>query len=192
MKGRKPLPTNFKVINGNPGKRPLNKDEPQFVNVLPDPPDFLTEKALAEWNRMGPKLVESGVVTEGDMAIFAAYCQSWARWKELEALQAKAPLILGEKVKNANGSTSMKFRHNRLLSELNQAVKFLNDWKSINGNTDPSLQLPFSADVWKGARTPCLLGKPAAMYPVWKKFGFTYDASRTGSLTWPKKVTGGP
>ena len=73
-------------------------------------------------------------------------------------------------------------------SELNQAVKFLNDWKSINGNTDPSLQLPFSADVWKGARTPCLLGKPAAMYPVWKKFGFTYDASRTGSLTWPKKV----
>lgn len=76
-------------------------------------------------------------------------------------------------------------------SELNQAVKFLNDWKSINGNTDPSLQLPFSADVWKGARTPCLLGKPAAMYPVWKKFGFTYDASRTGSLTWPKKVTGG-
>ena len=76
-------------------------------------------------------------------------------------------------------------------SELNQAVKFLNDWKSINGNTDPSLQLPFSADVWKGARTPCLLGKPAAMYPVWKKFGFTYDASRTGSLTWPKKVAGG-
>ena len=75
-------------------------------------------------------------------------------------------------------------------SELNQAVKFLNDWKSINGNTDPSLQLPFSADVWKGARTPCLLGKPKAMYPVWKKFGFTYDASRTGTLTWPKKVAG--
>lgn len=75
-------------------------------------------------------------------------------------------------------------------SELNQAVTFLDDWKSINGNDDPSLQLPFSADVWKGARTPCLLGKPKAMYPVWKKFGFTYDASRTGTLTWPKKVAG--
>ncbi len=73
-------------------------------------------------------------------------------------------------------------------SELNQAVTFLDDWKSINGNTDPTLQLPFSADIWKGARTPCLLGKPKAMYPVWKKFGFTYDASRTGTLTWPKKV----
>ncbi|HET7899673.1 MAG TPA: hypothetical protein VFL59_00695 [Candidatus Nanopelagicales bacterium] len=75
-------------------------------------------------------------------------------------------------------------------SELDQAVTFLDNWKSINGNTDPSLQLPFSADIWKGARTPCLLGKPAAMYPVWKKFGFAYDASRTGTLTWPKKVAG--
>ena len=26
--GRKPTPTNLKVLKGNPGRRPLNKDEP--------------------------------------------------------------------------------------------------------------------------------------------------------------------
>jgi hypothetical protein len=72
-------------------------------------------------------------------------------------------------------------------SELDQATRFLDDWKQVTGIDDPSLTLPFDASIWKGARTPCLLGKPAQMYPVWKKFGFTYDASRAGSLTWPKK-----
>jgi hypothetical protein len=73
-------------------------------------------------------------------------------------------------------------------SEITQARYFLDHWAEVNGNTDPSLKLPFDSHVWKGARTPCLAGKSSQMFPVWKKQGFTYDASRTGSLTWPKKV----
>jgi hypothetical protein len=73
-------------------------------------------------------------------------------------------------------------------SEINQARYFLDHWAEVNGNTDPSLKLPFDSRVWRGGRTPCLAGKSSQMFPVWKKQGFTYDASRTGSLTWPKKV----
>ena len=59
MAGRKPKPTALKKLEGNPGKRKLNTKEPM-------------------------KLSEIGVLTEIDMAAFAAYCQSFARWKEAQ------------------------------------------------------------------------------------------------------------
>ncbi len=77
-------------------------------------------------------------------------------------------------------------------SEITQARTFLDNWAEINGSTDPTLKLPYDASVWRGARTPCLAGKRSAMYPVWVKQGFTYDASNPGQLTWPKKVSGFP
>jgi hypothetical protein len=73
-------------------------------------------------------------------------------------------------------------------SEISQARNFLDNWKSINGNTDPNLKLPFSSKVWVGDRTPCLAGKRSQMYPVFAKQGFKYDASGTGSLSWPKRI----
>jgi len=77
-------------------------------------------------------------------------------------------------------------------SEITQARTFLDHWAEINGSTDPSLRLPFDSSVWKGARTPCLAGKRAAMYPAWVKQGFHYDASGPGQLAWPKRVKGFP
>jgi len=43
MKGRKPQPTNWKVLRGNPGKSALNKHEPQpqMPDEPPEPPPFL-------------------------------------------------------------------------------------------------------------------------------------------------------
>ena len=35
MRGRKPKPTRLKVINGNPGKRPLNLDGPIPEAAIP-------------------------------------------------------------------------------------------------------------------------------------------------------------
>jgi len=36
MRGRKPKPTARKRLEGNPGKRPLNRAEPQHSEVLVD------------------------------------------------------------------------------------------------------------------------------------------------------------
>jgi hypothetical protein len=77
-------------------------------------------------------------------------------------------------------------------SELTQATYFLDHWAEINHSTDPSLKLPFSSADWKGDRTPCLLGIPSQMYPVFAKAGFSYDASGAGSLVWPRRTKGFP
>ena len=49
MRGRKPVPTQLKVVRGNPGKRALNKNEPQPAGDLSDPPDWMSESQKAGW-----------------------------------------------------------------------------------------------------------------------------------------------
>ena len=84
MAGRKPKPTAVKKLEGNPGKRKLNKNEPVPAKGMPECPDWLLPEAKAEWERLCEKLSDMGVLTEIDMAAFAGYCQAYARWKEAE------------------------------------------------------------------------------------------------------------
>ena len=51
--GRKPQPTALKVLKGNPGRRPLNEDEPKPEVLLPRPPAHLSPVARREWRRAG-------------------------------------------------------------------------------------------------------------------------------------------
>ena len=84
MKGRKPKPTNLKVLEGNPGQRPLNENEPKPKPVAPKPPSWLRKEAKKEWKRVAPQLEQLGLLTQIDMAVFAGYCQNYAKWKEAE------------------------------------------------------------------------------------------------------------
>lgn len=85
MAGRNPKPTELKVLQGNPGKRKLNKDAPK-APVLDDktPPDFLDEKAKEEWERVIPGLTKIGTLTTSDAMILAGYCQHFSRWIKAE------------------------------------------------------------------------------------------------------------
>lgn len=83
-RGRKPKPTAVKVLEGNPGKRPLNMKEPTPDKTAPACPQWLAEEAKLEWGRLADKMVNLGTLSEMDMAAFAGYCQSYARWKEAE------------------------------------------------------------------------------------------------------------
>lgn len=50
MRGAKPKPTHLKLLAGNPGKRPLNKNEPKPLGNLQEAPDWLTEDQKAGWD----------------------------------------------------------------------------------------------------------------------------------------------
>lgn len=84
QRGRKPKPTEIKMLEGNPGKRPLNLNQPQPVKKAPDCPEWLDAEAKNEWNRLSSQLEGLGLLTEADMGAFAGYCQAYARWKEAE------------------------------------------------------------------------------------------------------------
>ena len=62
------MPTALKIIRGNPGKRPLNKNEPQPRVKRPKMPPVVKGNARAaeEWRRLCPILERMKVLTEAD------------------------------------------------------------------------------------------------------------------------------
>jgi len=66
MKGIPPTPTKLKLLMGNPGRRPLNDQEPQPLRSIPECPSRLTEEEREVWNVVSRKLYDMGVLTEVD------------------------------------------------------------------------------------------------------------------------------
>src|SRR3990167_4908977 len=64
MRGRKPVPTHLKLLRGNPGRRPINDQEPQPDAIFLDPPQDLSEVARKEWGRVARDLFDLGIVTK--------------------------------------------------------------------------------------------------------------------------------
>ena len=91
-RGPAPKPTVMKQLAGNPGKRPLNGEEPQFDASAPTCPRHLSTTARREWKRVVHILVDAGVVTQVDRAILALYCQSYGRWVDAENKLAKGEM----------------------------------------------------------------------------------------------------
>jgi len=77
-------PTALKILEGNPGKRPLNLNEPKPKPITPNCPRWLLPEAKKEWKRVVPELERLGLLTCVDGAALAGYCQSWARYVEAE------------------------------------------------------------------------------------------------------------
>ena len=94
MRGRKPKPTRLKLIEGNPGKRPLNKHEPKPEPKVPTCPAHLCPAAKAEWKRLSRELFVLGIVTALDRAALAAYCQAYGRWAEAERKLKETPMLI--------------------------------------------------------------------------------------------------
>ena len=92
--GRRPKPTLLKMLDGNPGKRPLNDAEPPALAGDPECPEWLDEEAKAEWDRIVPDLREMGLLSRADRPALAAYCTAWSRWVMAEAQVKKFGVIV--------------------------------------------------------------------------------------------------
>ena len=69
-RGRKPKPTALKLLEGNPGKRPLNGREPVPPRAALKCPAWLLPEAKKEWKRLAPALEAMGVLTMADLTAF--------------------------------------------------------------------------------------------------------------------------
>ena len=83
--GRRPKPTALKILEGNPGKRPLPEREPKFDASKGKPPSWLNVPARKVWRRLAPGLISNGLLTLQDEQAFACYCQACGHLAVLES-----------------------------------------------------------------------------------------------------------
>lgn len=82
-KGRRPSPTKLRVVQGNRGKRPINKKEPKPLRKLPPAPEHLTAIAREAWDRFAPMLFKLGVLTEADVIGLERLAECYAEVRTL-------------------------------------------------------------------------------------------------------------
>jgi len=84
-------PTALHLLNGNPGHRPLNLDEPEFIQGDAQPPEEVQQDAFAlqEWQRRAPELTDLGLLRGQYATEFGEYCLQHALIKRLRSAMSK-------------------------------------------------------------------------------------------------------
>ncbi|MGC3891273.1 phage terminase small subunit P27 family [Pseudomonas urmiensis] len=113
MAGRRPTPTELKLVRGNPGKRAINKKEPQPARRIPSAPAHLTNEAQVAWGRLTVLLDRMGVLTEADGFALERLCDCYAEilaLREMVDFQGRTyetTSTQGELVLKANPAVAM-------------------------------------------------------------------------------------
>ncbi len=81
--GRPPKPTSLKLLQGNPGKRPLPANEPKPPTGKAIAPRWLCGKGKAAWRRLAPMLSGMRVLSKADAEKLALGCDALGEYLEL-------------------------------------------------------------------------------------------------------------
>lgn len=90
-RGRKPKPAARKLLAGNPGKRAINKNEPQFTPIThADPPEWFDDTARQMWETVIHELCAQRVLYVTDLHNVVLFCSAFRNWHEsqLEIMRA--------------------------------------------------------------------------------------------------------
>lgn len=106
-----PKPTALKLVEGNKGKRALNKQEPDptYLSDL-TPPGWLAPAAAEVWNEVAPKLRAAKVLTEIDVQLLAMGCVAIAQHRQA-ARRTGEDLVKSKIVEGKDGEPSYVGEH---------------------------------------------------------------------------------
>jgi P27 family predicted phage terminase small subunit len=97
LRGPAPKPRALRELEGNRGKRPLSRYEPQPVVKRPRCPAHLDADARREWRRLVPILERMRVLTEADEIPLANLCMQYATMVKAQRLLEKSGLLFKTK-----------------------------------------------------------------------------------------------
>jgi P27 family predicted phage terminase small subunit len=95
-RGPPPTPTKLKLLRGNPGKRPINRQEPTPAANLPVQPEEMSPESQAVWARILRDYGATGVLTGVDTDALRIYCEAVVRYEYAAVrLERSGPLVRG-------------------------------------------------------------------------------------------------
>ena len=131
-RGRKAKPTEIKRADGNPGKRPLNKNAPDFTEVVDIAPPLYFEGlefAPVIWQLVVPELLKNGVLRITDMHNVEAFCAAYDNYRQCQKHIAENGVV----IMGSNGGDIK----NPALTGLNEALRQMATFGAMLG-LDPS------------------------------------------------------
>jgi P27 family predicted phage terminase small subunit len=76
----------LQILQGNPGRRKLNPQEPMPELVdMPRPPKHLRKLAKEKWNELTPELCRLRLLTKLDLTLLETYCEEYASYRKASA-----------------------------------------------------------------------------------------------------------
>lgn len=149
--GRKSKPTELKVLEGNPGKRKLNNNQPKPGAADPDVPKGFkikrwapafpedkdtnfkapipAKEAALMFEKLKTQLQTLGLLTEVDAEMLSVYCQAYGYWREASAYVNRYGMVM----KGPNG-----FYQSPYLSVVNKQATIMGKIASEFGFTPSS------------------------------------------------------
>jgi P27 family predicted phage terminase small subunit len=94
LRGRTPKPTATVIAEGNPGKRKINRNEPDLGDGMPQCPDYLDEEAKRQWCQLAPILHRARLLKEGHYIALGNLCQAYSTMKKAQGMLDKSGLII--------------------------------------------------------------------------------------------------
>jgi len=94
-RGRKPKTAAQKLLDGNPGKRPIRPDLPAPSGAPPMPERLMVDPlAVAKWKEFVPLLLDLGTLTQADGEALATLCEVYSAAQAcLLELRATGPVM---------------------------------------------------------------------------------------------------
>jgi len=114
MPGRKPKPTELKKLEGNPGRRPLNENEPKpDLADITLPRGKLPKEGQNLWKKLAPRLLDLGILTEVDLPAFEMMCLHYALARDAFEVVDKLGLFVKDRENAPRKNPAMQlFRDN--------------------------------------------------------------------------------
>jgi P27 family predicted phage terminase small subunit len=151
--GRKPKPTHLKLIEGNAGKRPINRKEPKPKRSRPPAPSHLDPATRKLWDAVVKELDDIAILTSVDIFAVEVLCEALADHRSAVATIARnarayaaskkskqepAYSIDGRYYRTTNQAGSDMWRQHPALALKSDADKRIRGWCAEFGLTPAS------------------------------------------------------
>ena len=125
MRGRPPKPTRIKILEGNPGKRAINRSEPQPVRGLSTPPEHIgSDPALLSLWEHALQEAPKGLLGSIDRELLAAWCQAVVIYRRAAQDLQGQPLTDGAYNGRSNPLCNLIQKQGALVARLGNELGF--------------------------------------------------------------------
>lgn len=124
MAGRKPKPTALKILQGNPGKRALNKNEMKVRGDLKsNPPSYMSAECAKVW-RETVAAMPKGILKKLDTSVLESFVSSYTEFRRLHVLlQDGTQDLLGTERGAMKANPLFTAKHKAQMTMLRTAVE---------------------------------------------------------------------